>query len=142
MTAPLVCRAEPEELDEIIELDRAVLPGCPWTPEPDAALFVVRDIDDRVCAYASACPSIRYNHVTYFDRAGVAPHARGRGLQRRLIRARLAWSRSRGNTHAITYTAAHNIVSANNLIRCGFRLYEPAKPWAGLAGSLYWMRRT
>ena len=103
---------------------------------------MVRDHDDRVCAYASVRPSMQYAHVVYFDRAGVAPLARGRGLQRRLIRARLGWARSEGATHAVTYTAPHNIKSSNNLIRCGFRMYSPRKPWAGVPGaSLYWLRR-
>jgi GNAT superfamily N-acetyltransferase len=134
-----VCRAEPEELDEILALDLECV-GGDWTPGEDAALFVVRDDAERVCAYASARPSVQYDRVVYLDRAGVAPVARGRGLQRRLIRARLAWARAQGATHAVTYTLPFNVVSSNNLIKTGFRMYDPKRPWAGRDGALYWIK--
>lgn len=136
----LVCLADPEELDEVAELDRLVLPGCPWKVEECDAVFVVRDVDDRVCAYATLRWSVRFDLVVFFDRAGVAPMARGRGLQRKLIRARLRWGAKHRATHAITYTSPENSQSSNNLIACGFRMYTPIKPWAGL-GNCYWKRK-
>jgi len=101
---------------------------------------VVRDLDQRVCAYASARPSVQYDRVTFFDRAGVARYARGRGLQRALIRARLRWAKAGGYTHAVTYTMGENLTSSNNLIATGWRLYRPRLAWAGRSGVLYWLR--
>ena len=63
--------------------------------------------------------------------AGVHPRARGRGLQRELIRTRLAFARAEGLEHVWTYTHRANTPSANNLIRCGFELWRPTR-WNGI----------
>ena len=70
---------------------------------------------------------------------GTAPKARGRGLQRRFIRCAERWARSQGAVCLVTYTAYWNLASANNFIRCGYRLYEPETRW-GLEDGLYWRR--
>lgn len=97
-----------------------------WHPIDASAWWVARDGRGRVLGYASA----RYG---YPPRTGtlawarVLPAARGHGVQRRLIRARLAWLRKRGCTVALTYTAAWNAASMDNLIACGFRPYFGGK---------------
>ena len=137
----LVVRATPEELDEIVALDRVCMGECHWTLDEANALWVVHDTDDRVCAYASArmLTNEADNGAVYLDRAGVAKEARGRGLQRRLIHARTAWARRRGARVAITYTVMTGCTSGNNLARAGFRLYRPAYAWAG-RDVLYWQK--
>jgi GNAT superfamily N-acetyltransferase len=83
-----------------------------------------------------------YRSVTgwyYLCRAGVLPRARGKGLQRRLIHARLRQGRKLGLPYAFTYTVFDNLESSNNLIRTGFRLYTPRWRWGGKR-SLYWRR--
>ncbi len=70
--------------------------------------------------------------------AGVVPQARGRGLQRALIRARVAKARRLGKRRVISYTAAWNWRSANNLIACGFRQYMPVKVFGG-GDVCYWL---
>jgi hypothetical protein len=82
----------------------------------------------------------RRGFVWELVRAGVAPEARGEGLQLRLIRAREAFVARAGGGLVTTYTAAHGLASANNLIRAGYRLYRPREAW-GLPGSLYFSRR-
>jgi GNAT superfamily N-acetyltransferase len=77
--------------------------------------------------------------AVYLCRSGVIPKARGKGLQRKLISVRLRFARARCMTWAISDTF-HNPASANNLIRCGFSMYEPSQPW-GAKGTLYWRRR-
>ncbi|CAB4141022.1 NAT_SF domain containing protein [uncultured Caudovirales phage] len=72
-------------------------------------------------------------------RAGVLPGARGHGLQRALIRVRLAAAKRAGGTVAVSSTYFNNI-SANNLIREGFELYTPGHPW-GAKGTLYWRKQ-
>lgn len=72
-------------------------------------------------------------------RAGVLPAYRGLGLQRRMIRLRDAAARRSGCTANLTYTADWNIVSANNLVRCGYRLWLPRHPW-GVDHALYFWK--
>lgn len=74
----------------------------------------------------------------YLCRAGVIATARGAGLQRRLIRVRLAWARRIGADAAYTYTVSWNHASNNSLIACGFKLWSPGYAWAGREGVLYW----
>lgn len=74
--------------------------------------------------------------LVYLSRAGVTHKHRGNGLQRRLIRVRVAYGRRLGRG-AITYTVHANPKSVNNLIACGFRYYEPQNAWAG-RDMLYW----
>ena len=42
-------------------------------------------------------------------------------------------ARKHGFNELVTYVMAYNLASANNLIRCGFKLYRPAQPelWGG-----------
>lgn len=80
------------------------------------------------------------DNAVFLCRAGVLPEARGHGLQRRLIRARLRHAREIGATGAMTYTAADNIASMINLIRCGFLPWEPGYAWVGRDGVMYWWR--
>ncbi len=93
-----------------------------------------------IVAFGSLKPSVQYRDVVYFNSAGVAESHRGLGLQRKLIRARLAWARKQGKHFAITDTVPENAPSARNLIACGFRPYSPKIPWKG-SGACYWSRK-
>ena len=73
------------------------------------------------------------------SRAGILPTHEGRGLHKKLIRKRLALCSSLGLKRIISYTLVDNYISANNLIRCGFKLYWPDPPWAG-SKSIYWVK--
>ena len=77
-------------------------------------------------------------HV-FLCRAGVLPAHRGNRLQRRLVLTRLRHARELGAEGAYTYTHPTSLASANTLIGCGFRLFEPAHAWGG-EGMLYWIR--
>jgi GNAT superfamily N-acetyltransferase len=79
-------------------------------------------------------------HTMYLSLSGVLASARGKRLQRRMVRLRERWARSRGLRWAVTYTSPTNYPSANTLIRCGYKLYAPAYAWAGRKGWLYWQR--
>lgn len=89
--------------------------------------------------FAAMRRSYTYTHTMYLSRAGVLPQCRGKGLQKRLIRVRLAKARKLGWSHAITDTYS-NPASANSLIGCGFKSYLPYKPWAG-DGTAYWIKK-
>jgi ribosomal protein S18 acetylase RimI-like enzyme len=58
-------------------------------------------------------------------RAGVLKQARGQGLQRRLIRVRVAHARKNKYEGCVTYVANRNSASAINVLRSGFELYDP-----------------
>lgn len=69
--------------------------------------------------------------------AGVVPEARGHGIHRRMITARVKFGRQLGLKRLYTYTKL-NPASANSLIAAGFRAYLPPSMWAGDAS--YWQK--
>lgn len=89
--------------------------------------------------FAGLYLSSRWIDSVYLCRAGVLPEHRGRGLQRRLIRVRLRFARSIGMRWAVTDTR-HNPESGNNLIREGFLMFTPSRPWS-FSDACYWKRR-
>lgn len=52
-------------------------------------------------------------------------------MQRRMVHTRLAWARREGAVAAITYVLYENAASLVNLLRCGFRFYQPKSQFAG-----------
>lgn len=50
----------------------------------------------------------------------ISTTARGRGLQKRLIRARVAWARKLGAVSLETYASLDNRASLISLLKCGF----------------------
>jgi ribosomal protein S18 acetylase RimI-like enzyme len=64
----------------------------------------------------------------FLCRAGVLPAWRGQGVQRELIRRRVAQARRLGLSELVTYTAPENYASLNNLIACGFRFTSQPAP--------------
>lgn len=117
-----------EMAGEMFGREEIALDGC--------ALWIAR-IGRYPIAFAAARVLSLEPQAVFLALSGVRPIARGAGLQRRLIRARLSWARRQpGVTTVLTYVAATNLASANSLIRCGFKLYAPEHPW-GLPGALY-----
>jgi GNAT superfamily N-acetyltransferase len=120
-------------------LDRECFPGDARYPKHTAGSrwWIVDDAGSAVAfAGVRIMPS---EGCAFLARCGVLPEYRGQGLQRRLIAARLRYAR-RFRLPAITYTKPSSVESANNLITCGFRLYSPARLWAGRV--LYWWKDT
>lgn len=106
-----------------------------------SAWWLGRGQDGTPVAFAGARVLTHPNRgLGFLSLAGVLPSARGQGMQRRLIRVRIAWARALGLSGLVTYTSPDNVISANNLISCGFRLYRPQEPW-GLASGIYLARR-
>lgn len=75
----------------------------------------------------------------YFSRAGVIKSYRGHGTQKKMIRARLKKAKEFGLTHCVTYVKGFNLASANSLISCGFKLYNPHYKWGGKS-ALYFQK--
>jgi GNAT superfamily N-acetyltransferase len=90
-------------------------------------------------AFAGVVPSTHVRNAGYFCRVGVLQRHWGHCLQLRLMRAVEALSRRNGWNSVISDTTA-NVVSANNFIRAGYRMYEPHAPWA-FPNTLYWRKR-
>ncbi len=108
------------------------------TWEPDGEYWGVFEGPDIV-GFGGYKQSQRFSDAVFFHCSGVAERARGRHLQRRLIRARLRGAKKAGYNWAVTYTLCNNPASARSLIACGFKPYWPRNPWAGVA--CYWYRR-
>lgn len=89
-------------------------------------------------AFAGMRQSLQWIDAMYMHRSGVLPWHRGHGLQRRLIRVREAKARKIGFAYLVSDTT-DNIESANNLIRCGFRLYKPTVRY-GFSNTNYWSK--
>lgn len=73
-------------------------------------------------------------NTAFLSRSGVLSPCRGKGLQRRMIRIRVAWAKRHGYKFVITYVSTSNIWSARNIIREGFEPWWPPDevgPWAG-----------
>ncbi len=75
----------------------------------------------------------------YLSRSGVLSKARGRGIQKRLIRARVHYAKKQGLTFIVTDTT-DNPASANSLIAEGFKMYHPERRWA-FPTSNYWFKK-
>lgn len=75
----------------------------------------------------------------YLCRSVVLPAHRGHGIQRAMIRHRLKFAQKLGLRDVVTDTIS-NVISSNNLIETGFRMYEPAAEW-GNEGALYWRKQ-
>lgn len=88
--------------------------------------------------YCGIRQSSQWDNVGYMNRAGVTEHARGMGLQKRLIKVRVAYAKRQGWICVITDTTK-NPASANSLIGCGFRMYEPQRPWS-YRDACYWRK--
>lgn len=77
-----------------------------------------------------------YHDAGYMERCGVVEDHKGNGLQKRFIRVRERKARKIG-WKALWSDTTHNVPSANNLIKAGFRLWVPKEPW-GMKDALYW----
>lgn len=99
------------------------------------AWWILKD-GDKSAAYAGIVPSARAALGGYLSRSGVLTAYRGHGIQKRLIKARLAYAKLLGWSEIVTDTT-NNPASSNSLIACGFKLYSPEKPW-GYAHANYW----
>jgi len=90
----------------------------------------VRDQEGLAVGFCSAVHRPQLGYV-YLSRSGVDASARGHGLQRRMIRVRLAWAKRQGAARVITYALFSNHPSIVNLLRCGLQFDTPAQPWVG-----------
>ena len=127
-----------EILQTLKNLHGATFPGTPEPDYLDCWWWLVYSGATPV-GFAGMGPSARWERTGYFNRAGVTYLFQGKGIQKRLIKTRMAWARKLNYTHVVSDTR-ENPASANSLIKCGFKIYEPRYPW-GFKESLYWIRK-
>ncbi len=94
--------------------------------------------EETPVAFAGMVPSKRVARTGYFCRVGVLRSCCGHGLQLRLMRALEGRARRNGWRGVVSDTT-DNVVSANNFIRAGYRLFQPRYPWAW-SNTLYWRK--
>ena len=97
-------------------------------------------IDERreIAGFCGLTPTYADPSLGYLKRAAVRKEHRGAGLQRRFVRVREGKARRLGMRGIITDTS-DNPSSANNLIRCGYRMFIPENPW-GFKHTCYWTK--
>ena len=88
------------------------------------------------CAFAGLVCSPWWSDCGYLIRCGVVPDMRGQGLQKKFIRVRIRQAKALGLRWLITSTF-DNPASANSLISCGFKMFDPTNPWMTKHTS-YW----
>ena len=131
-------RADEEDWEDILEADAVCLPDDARPALEGAAWWVAENEHGDLAGYAGAKLCKDSPGCVYLCRAGVLPAFRGHQLQRRLVRARERWARAAGNAYIVTDTY-RNPASANTLIACGFKMYQPAVPWS-YPDACYWWR--
>lgn len=94
--------------------------------------------DGHPVGFANLCKSSQWGDAGYLARSGVLGSARGKGLQKRMIRVRESKARALGLRWLVTDTNC-NPASANSLITCGFKMFDPTNPWADKM-ACYWKK--
>lgn len=116
----------------VLPLDEICFPVDERISTEDSLWWIVWH-GKKPVAYAGLrpCKDPKNKGLAFLCRAGVLPDHRGRGLQKRLIRARERAARKLGVTRLITYCMPYNSPSINSLVSCGYRFYWPAEKWGG-----------
>lgn len=138
--------ATPADRDVIRALQVVCLPHDRTIDPSTGVWWVGRDPAGIAVCYAGA-KEYRYadESALVLTHAGVIERERGKGLQKKLIEARVRYARKAGLPEVWTYTALFNIPSGNSLIACGFQMWRP-KTWGGEAVPeedrfLYWRKK-
>lgn len=131
-------RVNPASMQDALTLmQQECLPGdVPTEYRPDDLWWVAYS-GREPAGFCCIRPVPNHPGMWYMARAGVMPDYRGRGLQLRMLRTRIHAAKKAGATIIVSDCTAANSASANNLIRAGFRVYDPVYRW-GLPSSIYW----
>lgn len=127
-----------EYLDDIARMDKKCLDGgnADWLERVDD--WWIAFYGDEPAAYAGLSPSSKWANTGFLVRCGVMPDHRGNGLQRRLVHVRERRAHVHGWPWIVSYTRT-NPESANNLARCGYKMFNPNKKWAP-KDATYWRK--
>ena len=142
----LRCEARPDRLpseveSDIMRLDKILFSEDQPVDPSNGWWWIIRDAKGKPVAFGGirGCKHPSNRGLAYMIRSGVLTKHRGKGLQKKLIKARIAMARRRGYKEIVTYVLDWNLASANSLIACGFRLYTPESKYAG--SKAFYFRR-
>lgn len=127
-----------EIADVLTELHRLTFFNGASVPPFDWGHWWLAYRETAPVAFAGIVPSTHVRNAGYFCRVGVLQRHWGHRLQRRLMRTAEARARRNGWSCVVSDTTG-NVVSANNFIRAGYRMYWPPSPWA-FPDTLYWRK--
>lgn len=137
-------KATPENLHPeiekiVLDLDRRCFPTDQAVDPDDDCYWWIAWEGDKPIAFAGLrpCQEKVNEGLATLTRCGVVKDYRGQGIQKKLIRARVAYARRLGIKQVVTYVKKWNLASANSLIRVGFKLY--GGKWGG-KGALHFER--
>jgi GNAT superfamily N-acetyltransferase len=133
-----VDRRDDEIADALTELHRLTFFSSASVPPFDWGHWWLAYREGTPVAFAGVVPSTHVRNAGYFCRVGVLQRHWGHRLQLRLMRAMEARARRNSWSYVVSDTTG-NVVSANNLIRAGYRMYWPSSPWA-FPDTLYWRK--
>lgn len=121
---PKITVRQTDDLDTVHELDRACFPSdkAMLEDELNKSVWWIAYADKEPVGFAGLTPD-EEARKGFMIRAGVLPEARGAGIQRRLIRARVAYCTKQDFTRIYTYVWAGNIASMKSVVRSGFVPY-------------------
>ena len=121
-----------------ISVMQEIVFGCIYDSSPVDAHWWIAFQNGSPVAFA-ALTHYEDDDTAFLSLAGVLPCARGKGLQKRFIKKREKLAAELDCRRIITYTSYDNIVSANNLIKSGYLLYEPKWDW-GVTDAYYFRK--
>jgi len=127
-----------EIADTLADLHRLTFFESAPLPEFDWGYWWLAFSAAEPVAFAGLVPSTHAPNAGYFCRVGVTARHCGHALQLRFMRALETRARRNGWTCIVSDTT-DNVVSANNFIKAGYRLYRPRFPW-GWPNTLYWRK--
>jgi GNAT superfamily N-acetyltransferase len=131
--------SQEEDIAETLdELHRTTFFDSAPLPPFDAGYWWLVYRGTAPVAFAGMVQSTHAPNAGYLCRVGVIREHWGRSLQLRLLRAAACRARRTG-WHSMVSDTTDNVISANNFIRAGYRLYRPRSPW-GWPNTLYWWR--
>lgn len=107
-----------DDTDAARDMHKMAFGGTPW-PGDDHEFWIAKDEHGAIVGFASLLEVD--GEVAFLSRAAVTAAAKGKGLHRKLIKARMQWARKEGEHLFVTYVESHNYDSMVNLLRCGFR---------------------
>lgn len=120
----------------LLRLQKEILPADSPVEPSIGIWWIVYTENNKPIGFAGMKQSSQFTDCVFFHRAGILYEHTGKGLQKRLLQARIRKAKNMGFNWAVSDTT-HNPASSNSLINCGFKMYEPSKAW-GWSYTNYW----
>jgi GNAT superfamily N-acetyltransferase len=116
--------ARSDDIETVKDLDREIFTDSPrlTDEELEKSVWWLAYDGGHAVGFAGVWPNINQDRA-FLTRAGVLPEARGGGMQKKLIRVRVAYAKKLGIRRCYTYVWVGNYASMKSLVRCGFHPY-------------------